>query len=141
MAVKATRQMPVARKDRLLVTELESSNEILIYDLDYNKAFCLNQVAALVWKYCDGESSMSSAIETLNASLNLQVSEYVICYVLHQLNKHRLLEAPMTQLIIKGEVSRHALIRKQGITATVLLPAIISIDAPVGRQARPCESD
>ena len=43
---------PKARKENLVVQE--SNGEVLIYDLDTNKAFCLNETSALVWQACDG---------------------------------------------------------------------------------------
>ena len=46
-------QVPVARKQGLVVQEMP--DEVLIYDLDTNKAHCLNQTAAFVWKSCDGK--------------------------------------------------------------------------------------
>ena len=39
-------QIPVARKEGLVIQE--TSNEVLVYDLTINKAFCLNQTSAIV---------------------------------------------------------------------------------------------
>jgi len=33
----------------------QADGEVLIYDLERNKAHCLNNTAARVWQYCDGE--------------------------------------------------------------------------------------
>ena len=49
-------QVPVARKQGLVVQEMP--DEVLIYDLDTNKAHCLNQTAAFVWKSCDGKNTV-----------------------------------------------------------------------------------
>ena len=35
-------QLPLARKDKLVVREL--ADEVLVYDLTRNKAFCLNRL-------------------------------------------------------------------------------------------------
>jgi hypothetical protein len=43
---------PEARKDGLVIQDLPE--EILVYDLNTNKAHCLNQTAAYVWQACDG---------------------------------------------------------------------------------------
>ncbi len=43
---------PLARKADLVTKEV--ADEVLVYDLKSHKAHCLNQTAALVWKYCDG---------------------------------------------------------------------------------------
>ncbi len=49
-------QVPIARKEGLVIQEMPE--EVLVYDLDTNKAHCLNQTAAFVWKSCDGKNSI-----------------------------------------------------------------------------------
>jgi len=41
-------QLPLARKDQLIVKEVD--DEVLVYDLKTDQAHCLNKTAALVWK-------------------------------------------------------------------------------------------
>ena len=41
---------PKSRTDNLVVQEM--NDEVLVYDLDSNKAVCLNETAAIVWKSC-----------------------------------------------------------------------------------------
>ena len=53
---KITPVAPKARKHELIVKEL--SDETLVYDETTHKAHCLNQTAALVWKFCDGRTSI-----------------------------------------------------------------------------------
>ena len=48
---------PHARSEGLVITDLD--DEILIYDKERDKAHCLNQTAALVWKYSDGKRSVA----------------------------------------------------------------------------------
>ncbi len=57
IARNSKQPLPVARHKNLIVKELP--DETLIYDLDSDKAHCLNQTAALVWKNCDGTRSAS----------------------------------------------------------------------------------
>ncbi|MDQ2746969.1 MAG: PqqD family protein [Acidobacteriota bacterium] len=45
-------QKPVARREGLVIQEMPE--EVLVYDLATDKAHCLNQTAAFVWKSCDG---------------------------------------------------------------------------------------
>ena len=52
-------KMPQARRSGLIIQEVDS--EILIYDQNTDKAHCLNQTAANVWKYCDGETTLADA--------------------------------------------------------------------------------
>jgi len=46
-------KMPQARRSGLMLEQADG--EVLIYDLERNKAHCLNNTAARVWQYCDGE--------------------------------------------------------------------------------------
>ena len=48
--------VPRARKEGLVVQDMP--DELLVYDVDRHKAHCLNQTAALVWKRCDGKTSV-----------------------------------------------------------------------------------
>ncbi len=50
-------QVPVARKEGLVIQEMP--DEVLVYDLDTNKAHCLNQTAAFVCKSCNGRNSVA----------------------------------------------------------------------------------
>ena len=50
---------PKARRRELLESELTS--ERVVYDLDNHTAFALNDVAADVWRRCDGATSVESA--------------------------------------------------------------------------------
>ena len=37
----------------------EFADEILIYDLKNNKAFCLNETSSMIWQACDGKKDIS----------------------------------------------------------------------------------
>ena len=49
----------MARQNGLVVQEMPG--EVLVYDLDSNKAHCLNESAATVWRSCDGNNSVADA--------------------------------------------------------------------------------
>jgi dTDP-D-glucose 4,6-dehydratase len=51
---------PLARQKGLVVQEIP--DEVLVYDLDSNKAHCLNKSAAFVWKSCNGSNSVTDII-------------------------------------------------------------------------------
>jgi len=74
--------MPAARQEGLLVREL--NDETLVYDL-FNighKAHCLNSTAALIWKYCDGQTSESdSGSKSLEAEQDHAVGSRVVRFV------------------------------------------------------------
>ena len=54
-----------ARHDRLVVEAV--SDELVVYDLDRGTVHLLNPVAALVWKHCDGRTTVAQLASLLHA--------------------------------------------------------------------------
>ena len=131
------RQFPIARRDDLLVEELP--NEVLVYDLITDKAHCLNQTAALIWKNCDGEKSEGEIAELLEQELKSPISVQVVMLGLEELARYGLLKNE-TLDAPNARVSRRRLIQNLGLTAAISLPLIMSISAPTAAQAAtdPC---
>ena len=48
--------LPRMREQGLVVDDLP--DEVLVYDLDRHQAHCLNRTAALVWRHCDGQTTV-----------------------------------------------------------------------------------
>ena len=86
--------VPEARKEGLVVQHL--SDEVLIYDQRRHKGHCLNQTAALVWKHCDGKTSVSEMTHLLEEELKTPVKEEVVWLALEQLGKTHLLNKRVT---------------------------------------------
>lgn len=105
-------------------------NEILLYDLKIDKAFCLNETAAIVFRHCDGSTSP--------ADLKLKkgdLSEEVIFLTLDLLEKENLLKVKDYQSPFDG-LSRRAIIKKVGLASMVAWPVISSIMAPPAAAAQ-----
>ena len=51
------KELPRARQASLIIKEVD--DETLIYDLETDKAHCLNSTASRVWKSCDGRTSVA----------------------------------------------------------------------------------
>src|SRR6187397_2685832 len=77
---------PVARQNGLVVQEMP--DEVLVYDLDSNKAHCLNQSAALVWKSCDGTNTVGDIVKQFDG----KVTEDFVWLAIDQLNENGLLQ-------------------------------------------------
>jgi len=60
----------------LIVEELP--NEVLVYDLNTDKAHCLNRTAALIWKNCDGEKTEGEIAGLPEQELKSPVSTQVV---------------------------------------------------------------
>src|SRR4051812_30036317 len=115
-------QYPVARKSGLVVQEMP--DEVLVYDLNSNKAHCLNQTAASVWKACDGKTSISE----IAAHFGKGASEDLVWLAIDQLNESQLLESQI-QSKFKGQ-SRRDVIKKIGLASIIAVPVIASLVAP-----------
>ena len=130
-------KMPQARKSGLIIQEVDG--EVLIYDQVSNKAHCLNQTAAKVWKYCDGETTLADACSALSHDLETPVNEKLVWYAVDQFSKDNLLEQDIAPpaFIISG-MSRRQMVRTLGLAAIVAVPLVTSIVAPTPAQAATC---
>src|ERR1700741_5038560 len=84
-------QCPIARKSGLVVQEVP--DEVLVYDLESNKAHCLNQSAAMIWKSCDGNTSVSEIAKLVESQAGSPVTEDFVWLAIDQLGENNLLEA------------------------------------------------
>ena len=130
-------KMPQARRNGLIIQEVD--NEILIYDQHTNKAHCLNQTAAKVWKYCDGETTLADACTALSCDLETPVDEKLVWYAVDQFSKDNLLEKSIEPpaFIIAG-MNRRQMVRTLGLAAVIAVPLVTSIVAPTPVQAATC---
>ena len=119
-------QVPVARKSGLVVQEVPG--ELLVYDLDTNKAHCLNTSAALIWKSCDGKNSVSDIARLVENESSDAVGEDFVWLAIDQLSESNLLEREMAPKFAGS--SRRDAIKKIGLATMVGLPIIASLVAP-----------
>src|SRR6266849_515680 len=109
----ADSRMPHAREAGLLTQELP--DELLVYDLERHRAHSLNRTAALVWRHCDGKTSVAEIAGLLNRELSLPADEQVVWMALARLQRARLLQERVT---VPGEgtsYSRRVVMRKLGL--------------------------
>lgn len=121
-----TPNYPIARKAGLVIQEVPE--EVLVYDLDTNKAHCLNQTAAMVWKACDGKTSISEIAALLEKESGNQVNDDLIWLAIDQLNENSLLEE-QTAMVFERNGRRDA-IKKIGMASMIALPIVASLAAP-----------
>lgn len=130
--------LPLARKEGLVVKELD--DEVLVYDLDTDKAHCLNQTAARVWKSCDGKRTVNQLRRLMEKEAGSSVPEEMVWLALDQLEKFKLLDSHLSRPTHLAATSRRQLMRKLGIAAAVSIPVITSIIVPTAAQAASCNS-
>ena len=133
--------VPRAREDRLVVQELP--DEVLVYDLTRHKAHCLNRTAALIWRHCDGQTTVAEMATLLQKELKSPVDEAVVWLALERLGRARLLHERVTPPAGAARFSRREVIRKLVLVGglSVLLPVVSSIVAPTAAQAASCVTE
>ena len=137
--MKTTRAlMPRARQDELVVEEIQ--DETLVYDLERHKARCLNRTAALVWRHCDGQTSVAEVAATLEEQLGTPSDETVVWMALDRLNSAHLLSEPVTLPKDRANYSRREVLRtlRRAAGISLLLPVIESIVAPLAAAQDSC---
>lgn len=120
---------PVARRDGLLTRELP--DELLVYDRDGHRAHCLNRTAAAVFRNADGTRTPADLALLLAPEATPAVGESVVAEALDRLAEAGLLE----DVPAPTGWSRRAVVRRVGLGAAVLLPAVASIVVPTPAEA------
>lgn len=127
--------VPKARSAKIISKEVDG--EILVYDVARDKAHCLNQTAATVWKLCDGRTSIPEITRSVSESLGIPVAEIVIQLALKQMSANHLLAEGHEVARLPVDCSRRGLVRGLGI-GVALLPLITSLSAPTALAAVSC---
>jgi hypothetical protein len=120
---------PVARRDGLLIRELPG--ELLVYDLERHRAHCLNRTAAAVFRHADGTRTASDLALVVAPEAAPEAGVSLVELALGQLGGAGLLE----DVSAAPGLSRRELVRRAGIAAALLLPAVASVVAPTPAEA------
>lgn len=108
--------------DNLIQEELP--DELMIYDSERNKAFCLNQAAAFVWNHSDGTKTVMEIAQLMGQRLGKPMNEQVVRYALDILSKDGLLSPSTSLPASSSRVTRRELLRKLGAGAATAVPLI-----------------
>ena len=130
--------VPAARQDDLVVEEF--LDDVLVYDLQRNRAHCLNRTAALVWQNCDGRTTVAELARVLASELEIPANEAMVWLALNRLSKARLLKKPVIPPGTPPSYSRRAVMHSLGSVAKIafILPVVHSIVTPFAAQAQSC---
>lgn len=128
---------PRARTEKLLIQELPE--ETLVFDLERNRAHCLNRSAALIWKRCDGKTSIGAISKSVSRDLSSEIDQRAVWFAISQFNKDHLLDErlPLPPAFSTG-INRRQMMRTLGVAAAVAVPLVTSIVAPTAVQAASC---
>jgi hypothetical protein len=121
-----TINLPQARTAGII--EQNSGNELLIYDLQINKAYNLNETSIIVFRACGGKQTF----EDLKRKHNY--TDDLIDLTLQKLNENNLLTDYEPANHFAG-LSRREVIRKVGLGTMIALPIISSLFVPSAANA------
>lgn len=122
---------PRARTENI-ITQC-AKNEILIYDLVINKAYCLNQTAAFIWQRCDGIKDVAEIAAELAFKYQQPINENIVWLALSELEKDNLMAIVLPNPL--SGVNRRQAIRQIGLATMIALPLVSSIVAPSAVEA------
>jgi hypothetical protein len=125
---------PISRQDNIVIQELR--DEILIYDLQKNKALCLNQTSAMIWQECDGHQSVAEIARKLSRNLKSKVSEDLVWMALSQFKADNLLDKNNDFVTPLDGLTRREVVRRIGFASIVAIPVISAIVAPTAMLAQ-----
>src|SRR5579859_903618 len=122
--------LPKARLNQILVEQVD--DELVVYDEARDVAHSLNPSAALVWRHCDGRTTVPELTNLLHTTLKLPADEELVWLALDRLETAHLLQDRLERPTEMASVSRRQVIRKLGLASGValLLPVVTSIVAP-----------
>lgn len=123
---------PQARREGLVVQELPP-DEVVVYDEERSKAHCLNRTAALVWRACDGQTSVEGMAVRLRDELgaaSLDEAQDAVWLALDRLSRAHLLQTAVTPPLVAAGMSRREFVQRLGVASLVLLPGVSSVRVP-----------
>jgi len=132
-----SQEKPVARKEGLVIQEM--TGEVLVYDLETNKAHCLNETAAFVWNACDGNRSVADITKLFGNQAGKPIEENLVWLAIDQLNENNLLAKELKANF--NDQTRREAIKKIGMAAVIALPIVASLVAPSAVSAATCSNN
>lgn len=128
--------LPQARREGMVIKKVD--DEVLVYDLERDKAHCLNLSAAAIWRLCDGKTTTAELARSLEDETGTRIDERLVWLGLQDLRRSHLLEDTVVwpeQMITTKGMSRREAVRRIGLGVAIALPLVISITAPTAVQA------
>lgn len=133
--------LPQRREKGLLFEELPT--ETLVYDTTNHKVHCLNPVARLVWKHCDGRTTAATMVEIIRKAFNTPADQAVVQLALEKLaqagllqtEEHTWLASPTSRRQAVKTLARSGMAAAAALVATIAAPTVAQA-ASVGQSCR-----
>ena len=120
--------MVLPRARTLSIEIVQAGDGLVLYDLLRNRVHELNRSAALVWRHCDGVTTLSDVAELLSTQLGVPAAEGAAAGAVRRLEKAGLLAEPAGPAAV-GAITRRDLLRslsRAGLAAC-LAPVVASV--------------
>ena len=124
--------IPRARERGLIVRELDE--ETIVYELETDRAHCLDPISATVWKHCDGRTTVTELVDILRQTQQAPLAEDAVWQAILQLAQYDLLEEQVSRPA-RTSMSRREWMKRNGLTAAVAFPFITSLAVPSAAMA------
>lgn len=133
--------LPLARLEQLVVQQV--ADETIIYDERRDHVHRLNRTAALVWRFCDGQHTISALAQAVSRELAAApgvsgtVTEDVVWLALDRLEREKLLQGTLPRPEGRPQISRRDVLRRAALIGglSVLIPVVQSMVAPTPAMA------
>ncbi len=123
-----TNRFPKARVEDILFQE--AGDELLVFDKKSHQAHCLNKLAGLVWRHCDGQRSFDDLARIVRQQLEVPADSQLVALAVQELARTQLLEAGCVPVEGQRQYTRRELAARVGIgaaAALLLTPLVTSI--------------
>ncbi len=124
--------IPIRRNKDIVVHE--QGDETLVYDLNTNKAFCLNSTSSIIWNACDGNRDIKEIAKVAQKALGKNVTEDHVILAVSQLAKDSLIEGNIDKSV--SGMNRREMVKRVGFSSMIALPIITSLVAPKAANAQ-----
>jgi hypothetical protein len=126
MQIDKTR--PKACTHDMVVQEVD--RDTLVYDKKRHQAHCLNSLASLIWRHCDGQRNLPDLAKLAHEQLGVPNDVQLIEVGLHDLAQAKLLDIAPEATPEQRHYTRREVARRLGVAAAaglILLPVITSV--------------
>lgn len=126
------RKLPKARSENVVMQSL--TDEVLLYDLQTNKVYCLNETSAFIWNSCNGKKDVPEIAREL-AKLNKKpVNEEIVWLAIDQLEQENLMsEIDLPPVFVQTD--RREMLKRIGLATMIALPLVTGLVAPRASEA------
>ena len=117
---------PRARHSGFLLRPV--GDQLVVFDQARQRLHVLSRTAAIVWRHCDGQHTVTELMKLVGDELGAPADESLITLALEQLDEARLLEEQLARAPGEDSLSRREMLHRAAaaLAAGVLLPAITS---------------